>query len=103
MALDDFLGRRTVKSSTTRHEVDGHQVTISVVVTCDDGGTYPPMTYYPAGPERLEGRYCDGHTVKITRREDGKGIDCTIAAGAPGGVDTGSWTADDHGEGNGAD
>jgi hypothetical protein len=97
MALNDFLGKRTVKSSTTRHEQVGHEVTISVVLECGDCRTQLPMTYYAESPERLEGRYGDGHTIKITRRADG--IDCKID-GDPGGIDTGSWTADDHGDGS---
>jgi hypothetical protein len=104
MALEDFLGKRMVQiKEASNHEADGHEVTIRIVVACAQEHTYPEMTYHPKGPdepERLEGRYSDDHLITITRREDGKGIDCTITKDF---VDTGSWTADDHGTGNDGD
>jgi hypothetical protein len=93
MALEDFLGRRQVKDSTTGRETKCHYVTISVAVACEGShGAYPKMIYHPEDPERLEGVYEDGHRITITRRA--KGIDCEIAGDA---IDTGSWTADDPG------
>jgi hypothetical protein len=99
MALQDFLGRWKVKEETpSEHEAHDHRVTIRVTVGCEDGhGAYPALTYHSAGPERLEGRYTDGHTVTFTRRADGQGIDCKITGGSSGGIDTGSWTATDPG------
>jgi hypothetical protein len=107
MALEDFLGRRKVKGTTTQRETDDHYVAIrvvSVAVECEGGhGTYPEMTYYAGPPERLEGQYDDLHCITITRRADGKGIDCKITPPAPHIIDTGSWTADDPGTSGGGE
>lgn len=105
MGLEKFLGERVVRDSTTMHETNGHTIEISidsdaVVVTCigQTKHSYPPMTYLSQGPERLEGLYTDGHLLTITRRPDGMGISASITGRDP---DTGSWTADDSGEGGG--